>query len=326
MAIAELNLQRGIQEIQRERLAFPEHGIEIPVYDIRDLLDQELIAREIAQGRQMAMFGGVWGGFQGIPEANGNSEGYLRWAKQDRPREAKYVVMKPPSQSHELIDWSNIHEEFRFLEDPESFDALWRTHGAYLHVIAPIKEEVALPDVFVTSPDEHTKAYPNRPRISASTSAFLWRSDPYFENFAQLVDASSETPVHIGVTSLNKHGEKPPYSYEDFVAHLKAGNADPRNVHLIVRDSLYETSGALGSHTQIRLPLKDEEGVVEVYRIGTLSPRALERKTGIALRQRDGIKDVRKNPGVSVDMHIELLNQKILNKWQSEPRLENQGE
>lgn len=325
MVIAEKELKGEALGRNRESISFPEYELEIPVYDIRSLSDQEQIAREIARGRQMAMFGGVWGGFQGIQGLSGDTGEYLKWAKKDRPKEAKYVVMKPPRSSHELIDWSKVHEDLRFLEDPDSFEALWETHGAYLHVIAPVKDGL-LPSALVTSPEEHEKAYPGRPSISADTSAFLWRADPYFENFARLVDEHSDTQIHIGVTSLNKHGEKPPYTYDEFVAHLRAGNADPRQVHLVVRDSIYENSQALGSHTQLRLPLADEEGVVELYRIGTLSPEGFEKRTGIELRNKYDVKDVRKNPGINVDTHIDLMRDQVQERWRRESEVIFQSE
>lgn len=316
MAIAEQEIRPGVEYRGRESISFSELGVEIPVYDIRNLSDQADIAREIAKGRQMAMFGGVWGGFQGI-SADVESEGYLKWAKQDRPKEAKYVVMTPPAKSHELIDWSQVHEDLRYLEDPDSFESLWATHGAYLHVIAPVRSDAQFPDVFVTSPTEYAKRYPDHPRISSSTAAFLWRADPYFERFTDLVDRFSNSTTHIGVTSLNKHGEKPPYTFEEFVAHLRDGKSDPREVHLVVRDSIYERSEALGSHTQIKLPLVDEEGVVKILRVGTLSPQGFEKSTGIATRQMPDAKDVRKIPGVDIDHHIKQMNIEINEAWKA---------
>jgi len=318
MAIAEKEIRPGVEYKQRESISFPELGVEIPVYDIRNLFDHITIAQEIAKGRQMAMFGGVWGGFQGVRGREESGNGYLKWAKKDRPKEAKYAVMIPPAKSHEIIDWSLVHEDLRFLEDPDSFKSLWGTHGAYLHVIAPVRSDAQFPDVFVTSPDEYAKRYPDHPRISSSTAAFLWRADPYYERFADLVDRFSNSTTHIGVTSLNKHGEKPPYTFEEFVAHLRDGKADPREVHLVVRDSIYEKSEALGSHTQIKLPLVDEEGVVKILRVGTLSPQGLERRTGITTRQMPDAKDVRKVPGVDIDTHIRAMNQQIQERWESE--------
>jgi len=317
MAIAEKDLRPGVEYKQRESISFPELGVEIPVYDIRNLSHQVDIAREIAKGRQMAMFGGVWGGFQGVRGRENSGNGYLKWAKKDRPKEAKYVVMTPPVKSHDLIDWSQVHEDLRFLEDSDSFESLWATHGAYLHVIAPVRSDAQFPDVFVTSPDEYAERYPKHPSISSSTAAFLWRADPYFERFADLVDRFSNSTTQIGVTSLNKHGEKPPYTFEEFVAHLRDGKADPREVHLVVRDSIYERSEALGSHTQIWLPHRDQEGVVKILRVGTLSPQGFERSTGIATRQMPDAKDVRKIPGVDIDHHIKQMNIEINEAWKT---------
>lgn len=314
MVLAELPRTSQKGQFDR-RINLPESGITIPVYNFRNLRDQEIIARRIADGAQMAMFGGVWGGFKGVRSGTDN-EAFFHKVKLGRPKEAKVPIMIPPAESVQLIDWSRVHPDVRDLEDYERFRGLWENHGAYLHVIGPIKPtQITFPDVFETTPEDFSKRYPSHEAIPFSTACFFWRSDPYLEHFATLVKESSQTPIYIGVTSLNRHKESPPFTYEELVDHIKSGKADPRDIHLVVRDPIYERSEALGSHTQLRLPLVGERPTLKVMRIGTLSPEGFERATGIPTETMSDVADVRKNPGVNIDEHIELMNREIRSLW-----------
>ncbi|MBI4097970.1 MAG: hypothetical protein HY426_02930 [Candidatus Levybacteria bacterium] len=291
-------------------------GVKIPIYDFRDLDHQRDIAKAIANGASMAMFAGVWGGFKGVRKGT-EDEPFFHKAKAGRPSAAKVAVMVPPTASIELIDWTRVHPEVRHLEDYGWFKRLWADHGGYLHVIAPTRDDSPVPDIFVTSPGNHSELYPNYPQVNVATACFFWREDPYLEHLLQLVDgASSDKDIYIGGTSLNPHGESPPFSFIELNEHLKAGKSNPRDINLVVRDPSYESSEALGSHTQVRLPLVGEEPVVLVYRIGTLSPEGFASSTGIRTHVMRDARDVRKNLGENVDSRIREVNLRIHAQWQ----------
>jgi hypothetical protein len=299
----------------RERIIFPETS-PIEVYDFRDLDHQEDVAKAIAAKAQLAMFAGVWAGFKAV-DAHVEEEPYFYVAKPGRPKEAKIVVMMSPEKSHELTDWEKVHEDFRYLEDYDEYAKLWSTHGAALHVITPVKTDTHFPKLFLTTPEEYAQRYQGHQPIAHSTVSFFWRDDPYLENLMRRVDEHSEKPMFIGGTSLNRHGEAPPFTYEDFQNHLNERKADPSEIHLVVRDSIEENSEAHGSHTQIWIPHEDEEPIVRIYRIGTLSPEGFAGATGMPIRIMDDAKDVRRYPGVNIDDRIRITHQQIKSNWSS---------
>lgn len=290
-------------------------GRRIPVYDIRSVENHEAIAEQIADGAQMALFGGVWGGFKGVKRGAQN-EGFFTRVKPGRPKEAKVAMMIPPSDAIQLVDWPSVHPEFQHLGDHERFRDLWSTNEAYLHVIAPIRPSLrTLPEIFETTPEDFRSRYPNLDPLNVSTACFFWREDPYLRHFATLVKRLSHAAVHIGVSSLNRHKERPPYLYEELVDQIRDGRTDPATIHLIVRDSIYERYEAFGSHTQLRLPLRGETPALKVIRIGTLSPKGFEDKTGLPTEIMSGAEDVRKNPGLNVDDQLQDMSGEIKESW-----------
>lgn len=315
MVLAE-GLVRHDPTLKDAHLILPESGFTIPVYNFRDIHDQALIAGHITDGAQMAMFGGVWGGFKGV-RIGTQGEKFFHRVKPGRPKEAKIAMMIPPEDSRELMDWSRVHPDFRYLADGDNFKELWDRHGAYLHVIGPVMQSV-VPDVFETTPEDYSARYNHSDPIPYSTACFFWRDDPHLDHLSTLVRSASDGEVLIGVTSLNKHGEQPPYTYEEFVDHMVTGKADPRDIHLVVRDPIYEGSEALGSHTQVRLPFEHEEPVLKVLRIGTLSPEGFGQLVGKPVEIIPDAKDVRKSKGVNVDLHIAAMNQHIRAQWETQ--------
>ncbi len=298
-----------------EYLDLAEVGIKIPVYDIRNLESHEEIAKQIANGAQMALFGGVWGGFKGVKRGAQN-EGFFMKIKPGRPKEAKVAMMIAPMDAIQLIDWSKVHPMFRYLQGYDKFRNLWSKHGAYLHIIGPLKPTLkTLPAVFETTPEDFRSRYPNLDPIQVSTACFLWREDPYIKHFATLVKRLSHTATYVGVSSLNRHREKPPYLYEDLIAQMTDDRTDPTTIHLVVRDTIHEKYEAFGSHTQLRLPLINETPALKVIRIGTLSPEGFEDATGISTEILPTAEDVRRNPGISVDHHLKAMAEVIEEEW-----------
>lgn len=290
----------------------------IPVFNLRNLNAHASIGRMIANQSQMALFGGVWGGFKGVKRATVN-ESFFQRVKPGRPKEAKIAMMAEPSDSLQFIDWSKVHPRFRYFRDYWEYKKLWESHGAFLHIIAPLKQTFrCLPDIFETTPEDFKSRYPQQKAINVSTACFIWREDPYLKHLVSWVKRSSHTDVFVGVSTLNRHGEEPPYSYQEFVDQIKDGRTDPKDIDLVVRDSIYENSPALGSHTQLRFPLVDEEPTLKVVRIGSLSPDGFTQATGLECEILPGIKDVRKNPGQNIDKQLLLMSREINDNWRKE--------
>ncbi|HEY5600740.1 MAG TPA: hypothetical protein VIK81_01485 [Patescibacteria group bacterium] len=293
----------------------------IPVFDFRNLSSHEEIAGRLAKGEQMAFFGGVWGGFKGVKQATVN-EGFFTRVKPGRPKEAKIATMMGPEQSIGLIDWSKVHKDFRFLQDHWEYKKLWESHNAFLHIIAPIREPLDyIPDIFKTTPEDFKARYPKLESLNSTTACFVWRNDPYLKHLSNFVKRLSHTNVFIGVSTLNRHGEEPPYSYEELIDQLNDGRTNPADINLIVRDRLYEEYEALGSHTQLRLPLEGEQPKLKVIRIGSLSPEGFAKATGFDFEILPDIKDVRKNPGENLDKLLFYMKEEINQNWESEKPL-----
>lgn len=297
-----------------DHLALPERE-PIPVYDVRNLAHQELIAGQIAEGAQFAMFAGVWGGFKAVVNDT-VEEKFFYEAKPGRPKVAKIAAVVPPSEAIRIVDFTKVHPELRFLENEEAFHGLWRDHLAHLHVIAPIRGDANFPPLFVTTPQEYSERFPDREPRNAATASIFWRKDPYLDRLLTLVNSASDKPMFIGGTSLNRHGEQPPFTYQDLVGHIRDGKVDPGAIHFIVRDSLEENSEAHGSHTQAMIPLAGEgEPIMRVSRIGTLSPEALEAAIGIRVHVLPDAVDVKRFPGKNIDQAIKDSHSRIMEAW-----------
>jgi len=321
--------QRGKEELEiviEEKdgiqfLTIPELGKRVPVYDFRDLHHQVLAARAIARGAKMAMYGGVWAGLAAEKRNSGGGDFFWEIKRSgkgsdpkysERPKEAKPPVMIRPEDALSLVDWSKHHPNVRFLANFWNFIKLWNKHPAYLHVIAAIRPTLgSFPEKFKTTPEEFKIRYPQAPPISCDTFASFWREDPFLRHFATLVARFSHTQMYIGVSTLNPHGEEPPYSFKDFLEDIRTRRCRIELIDLIVKDDLYERFQVFGSHTQIRLPLLGEKSSFKVLRIGSFSPEAFERATGFECELTSGVKDVRKKPGEDLDEKLEAMIREI---------------
>lgn len=302
----------------RETLFIPELGKEIPVFDLRNLFHQVEAARLIAQGKRMAMYGGVWGGFRAVKRWD-FAERFFHQVKVRRPEEAKIPLMTLPEDAVRMIDWSRVNENFRFLERYWNFAKLWKSHGAFLHIIAPVRETLkSLPPIFVTSPEEFNKRYPNSIPVSFPTVANVYREDPYLGHFATLIKRFSHTDMYIGVSTLNPHGEEPPYTFGEFKMDLSKGRIPARSIDLIVKDDFYEKFEVFSSHTQIRLPLVGEEPTFRVLRIGSLSLDGFRNATGFDFQVEPDAKDVRKNKGENLDSKLKTMINKIWEEYEKQ--------
>lgn len=303
-------------------LHHPELSRPIPIYDFRNPQHQVEIARVLARGGQILMYGGVWGVFKGVKRAT-FGETFFERAKPGRPPEAKIPMMMTPEDAIKVIDWSKIHPDFtdfKFLKDYWNFKKLWEGHGAFLHIIAPVRPTLqTLPDIFKTTPEEFTKRYPNLEPIRVATIALLWQEEPARRHFSRLVKRFSHTDIYIGVSTRNKHGEEPPYTTDELYSHIRTNLSGLEDIELIATDKKYEESGAFASHTQLRLPLVGETPTFKVLRLGSLSIEGFEKATGFQCDPPTiGTKDVRKIPGVSLDEKLAKLAEENNRDWKAE--------
>lgn len=312
-----LQIEEGPDDVRF--LHHPELKRSIPIYEFRNLAHQVEIAKVLANGGQILMYGGVWGVFKGVKRAT-FGETFFEKVKPGRPPEAKISVMIPPEDGVKIVDWSQVHKDFRYLQDYWNFNKLWVGHGAFLHIIAPVRPTLeTLPDIFKTTPPDYAKRYPNLEPIRPTTAALLSRFEPYTRHFGYLVKRFSHTDMYVGVSTANRHGEEPPYTEQELFSDIENGKCDLSEIDLIVTDRKYEESGAFASHAQLRLPLVGEKPTLKVLRIGSLSIEGFEAATGFKCDPPAiGTKDVRKVPGISLDEKLAKMMEEINRDWKGE--------
>jgi len=299
-------------------LVVPELKRNIPIYDFRNLAHQVEIARVLADGGQILMYGGVWGVFKGVKRAT-FGETFFERAKPGRPPEAKIPLLILPEDATKLVDWSQVHKDFRYLQDYWNFNKLWAGHGAFLHIIAPVRPTLeSLPDIFKTTPEDFARRYPNLEPVPMATVALLSRYEPYTRHFGYLVKRFSHTDMYVGVSTRNKHGEEPPYTTPELYADIRTDPSGLEDIDLIATDRKYEESGAFASHTQIRMPLIGESPSFKVLRIGSLDPGVFKTLTGFECELIPGVRDVRKNPGEPLFGKLTAMLIEIHQNWQLE--------
>jgi len=312
-----VSIKKGKDNIQF--LVVGELEKKIPIYSIRDLAHHKLIAQAVADEVPMVVYGGVWAVFKGVKRRS-EGAGFFKVAKPGRPPESKVPMVCRPEDTQSFIDWSHVHPDFRHLRRRENFTKLWATHGAPLHLVAPIRSSLSsLPEEFKTSPEEFNARYPDAQAISCATAAFYWREDPYWRHFATLTSRYTHTQTYLGVSSFNPHGEEPPYTFGELVEQVKIGRIP---FELIVCDHIYENSRAFGSHTQMRLPLVGEEPKFSVLRLGSFSPQGFGKATGFEWKlASENVKDVRKNLGENLDGELYLMSDRIRCRYKTEKPL-----
>lgn len=257
----------------------------LPVYSIRNFAHHREIARALASGNKAVMFGmGLWGIVKAVedprtqrrlPARRGESKVF--WdVKVGRLRQSKIPVMVPPEAMDRLIDFGKLHPQYRHLRSRSARERLW-AHGAPFHGIFPLRGRTHIDDAFVTYPDE----LPDDRRVPYPTVSIFWMEDPAWRNLALLASRMTSRAL-LGVSSLNTHGEEPPFTYDELTA-LMTRKAE-WDFDILVRDEATEPVNLKSSHTQIRFPLHFEEPECVVLRIGSFSPEAFAEMTGFPVR------------------------------------------
>ncbi|HLZ68894.1 MAG TPA: hypothetical protein VKV26_03190 [Dehalococcoidia bacterium] len=277
----------------------------VPVYSLRNPQHHEPIGRALATGQTAAFYVGLYGIVKAVRAAwvaHDAAETYWR-IKAGRPRYAKVPLLAKPQQALRLIDFVPVHPAFRHLARRDRFERLWTSHGAPLHVIAPLRQPLRFLDpAFVTSPADLDAYRRDDARavdraVAAPTASFFWMADPTWEDLATFTQLFSTARAFYGASSFNEHGQPPPYTFAQLASYVEG--TEGNQFDLVINDELYERTGAFSSHTQVRLPLVDEPAELVVVRRGAVSPEWLADSTGYPVRVLGSAGVASRSPGLT---------------------------
>jgi hypothetical protein len=280
-------------------------GPRVPVYSLRDPRHRGAIVRALAAGQAAAFYLGLFTIIKALrPLEEGGDTGDLFWqVKPDRPRWSKLPLIIRPEDALPLIDFDLVHPDLWRLSLRDHFAGLWGSHGAPLHIIAPLRRP--LPDLhpaFQTLPEDlreqaAAEAGAADRLLPCATASFFWMPDPAWDDLVDLLYRFSPPRTFLGGTSFNDHAQHPPYTYDELVAHVcRRGTFD---VDLVITDELFEQAGVFSSHTMVRLPLVGESPELVVVRHGSITPERLAAGTGYPVRVLGSVKAASRRPGLS---------------------------
>lgn len=277
------------------------------VYSIREPAERAEAARELARGRPALFYLGLYTAVRTLrPDAfdRGGSEYFWR-VKPERPLWSKLPLILRPRDALRLADFSRVHPAFAHLAARERWEALWASHGAPLHVIAPLREPLRLLNrAFQTFPGDLAAQEAANPvaadrRLPCTTASFFWMEDDDWHDFALRVAVHSPPASYLGGTSFNAHGEDPPYTLAELDRYLAGRDELP--FEFVISDPWFESAGIHSSHTMVRLPLEGEAPEFVMTRRGSVSPEMLEGATGMAVRELESVASASTQPGLSRD-------------------------
>ena len=251
----------------------------IPIFSIRNPKHRAPIARSIVSGHVGVLEAGVMGVLIAVPN-NPSVDNYVGkkfWeVKRGRGSSDKVPVMMLPENHDEIVDYSKIHPDFAYLKYPEKRHEFF---GKYpFHTILPVLSDVILNrDVFVTTPEDSQKKPQDQWVSEPTVCIFFPGGDGAWENVAKIA-RDINPDVHLGVSSLNDHGEQPPYNLDQLVSFI---NRKQRvDFDFIIQDPISRAAQIKSSHTQIRLPFKSEAPEIIIIRDGSVSPGKISEHTG----------------------------------------------
>jgi hypothetical protein len=277
----------------------------VPVYDVRDRAHQRAIARELALGRVAAFYLGLYTIMRVLrPPWTEGPDADLFWEiKAGRPHWSKLPLFCKPQDALRLIDFRFVHPDYRHLAQRERFSRLWQSHGAPLHIIAPLRQPLRyLHPAFQTLPtDLVEQAADNRHAadrlIPCATASFFWMDDPAWESLATLIRLSCLPHAFMGGSSFNDHGAQPPYTRGELASYVQARGR--LQFDLVVADHLFESTRAFSSHSLVRLPLVGEPPELVMLRYGSVSPGWLAESTGYPVRLLESASVASRHPSLS---------------------------
>lgn len=259
----------------------------IPILSVRNPGDHIQIAQSIATNEPVIfMAGGVIGAGRAVGRGpDGGGRDFWEKYKPGRKPTSKVPMMVLHEDQHELIDWSRVHRDFRFLENAGKRIKFFGQLP--LHVVWPHNKEdyVTDPDTFVTKPsdmaDEHELV-----RATVDTVCLYFQRDDDWVNIAHLVGHCSPFR-RFGITSCNQSGERPPFTRQKFIEEQLRKAAEGRDTweariaRAYIDDPIAEEVGVGSSQSQVRAPLVSEPPTFKMVRHGPVSPRAIKAQTGV---------------------------------------------
>ena len=296
----------------------------LPIYDLRNLDHHPIVAKMLAQGSTIAMYGGVWAVIK--TEKRHSQGGELFWnikVPQDesfevepRPEEARPPTFGRPEDYIHLIDWDKHHPHFRReFGNISGFIEIWRHLPGYAHLIAALKKTArSYPEKFVTRAEHFELRYPDFSPIGSDTIAIFASENPFDRHFATNVPRYCHVQEHTAVSTMNFHAFEPPYDWENLKSNASQGKIRIDLLDAFLNDTLYEESQAFSSHIQFILgSANDQKPTAYVIREGSISVdylREMFKHFGVEVEVYPGAKDTKKVKGVSLDNNLIAMRQR----------------
>lgn len=280
------------------------------IVSFRDPRHTDIVVRTLVQDEAIAFHG--WGVSGMVCRADNASDMRKFWLyKEGRPLGAKVPLLEPPKDAVEHIDWSSVHKQFRYLEDPRRLRKLWEHPILPYHLIFPYKSEGHTLNEAVVTPAYDKEAAPNTP---VPTICLFWTGDPAVDHLVRKVKRACRE-AQIAVSSLNDSGEIPPFTTKELLEYLQS----KRKTHwtVIVEDPLLEPLDIASSHSQFVVPLAEEEPVFGVKRVGSLTPEGFRRHTGFEVKTPEQVKVASRRVGPEVVLDEKLYEaDRRIRQWQ----------
>jgi hypothetical protein len=251
----------------------------IPVLSVRDPKHKFLIAEKIVSGEVGAFGVGVVGVLKAVgKDPSKDIEGGKKFweIKKGRGITDKVPMMMLPEHHDKIVDYDKLHEDFAYLKDPEERRKFYGTLP--FHAILPLADNAIInKDVFVTTAED-SKSKPLDQQASIPTvCVFFSGGDRAWERIAQLAYKINPN-VHLGISSLNDHGEQSPYNLSELVQYVnKKQRAD---FDFFVDDPIVAKYDIRSSMTIVRLPHKGEVPEITIVRKGSIGAETLRKHMG----------------------------------------------
>lgn len=244
---------------------------DIPIYSVWNYENHQEIAKRIANVEVALLY--MWGTY-GVAmlidsprwqEKGKDASQMLRTElKKGRPIDSPFVPFIYPEDMIDFWDIDRLHPDYQSLQWADKRDALFRSGP--VHIIAPVKKHNPHIDESLI-------------RGNDRTTSFYYMPHPAVEKIVGRVRRLVKHSVFAG-GSANFHGENPSFTTAELRSNLQAKPEWINNVDFILVDEITEHERIFRSQTQIRLPLRDSDGVCEIVRRGSLDPKTWSKETG----------------------------------------------
>lgn len=266
----------------------------------RDSSHLNKIVKELVhKDRPIAFYG--WGVSGMVGRVDEKSESQKFWLfKNNRPLGAKIPLLEPPEYAVNHIDWQKVHPKFRYLKDPKQLKKLWSSKFPF-HLIFPYRIEGNSLNQSVVTPAFDKEVAPDTP---TPTFCLFWVEDPALIALINEVKKTGED-IYLGVSSLNDHGEQPPFNTSELETYLKKKKIG--HYSMIVEDPLLEPLDIASSHSQFVAPLNNQEPVWTMKRKGSLSADGFSKSTGLPVKVATDIKVAARRESYEIELDDKLF-------------------